>query len=114
MSDGFCEELHVLSPEILVYHYLQSDVDRHNKVHLSIEGLKSKPLLVAAAEFMYVAKMSGFAACYDLFTPEVDEPAFLADEAAPHPFHTRGFILQEEERVPELSQRAYDHENASR
>ena len=54
-----------------------------------------------------LAKMSGFASAYDLFTPDVGEMAFLADEAAPHPSYTRGFLLQEEERVPELIQRAY-------
>jgi ADP-dependent NAD(P)H-hydrate dehydratase / NAD(P)H-hydrate epimerase len=70
--------------------------------------------LIADAGFMHVAKMSGFAACYDLFTPDAGELAFLADEAAPHPFYTRGFILQEEARVPELIQRAYEHEDASR
>ena len=63
---------------------------------------------------MYVAKMSGFAASYDLFTPDAGEMAFLADEMAPHPFYTRGFLLQEEERIPELIERAYKHENAAR
>jgi ADP-dependent NAD(P)H-hydrate dehydratase / NAD(P)H-hydrate epimerase len=108
------EKLHILSPELIVYHYLQPDVDWHNRVHLSTEGLERKPLLVADAGFMYVAKMSGFASCYDLFTPDAGELAFLADEAAPHPFYTRGFILQEDDRVPELIQRAYEHEDASR
>lgn len=108
------ERLHLISPELLVYHYLQPDVDWHNRVHLSTEGLECKPLLVADAGYMYVAKMSGFASCYDLFTPDAGELAFLADETAPHPFYTRGFILQEEDRVPELIQRAYEHENASR
>jgi len=108
------EKLHMLSPELLVYHYMQPDVDWHNRVHLSTEGLENKPLLVADAGFMYVAKMSGFASCYDLFTPDAGELAFLADETAPHPFYTRGFVLQEEERVPELIQRAYEHEDASR
>jgi ADP-dependent NAD(P)H-hydrate dehydratase / NAD(P)H-hydrate epimerase len=108
------ERLDTISPELIVYHYLQPDVDWHNRVHLSIEGLENKPLLVADAGFMYVAKMSGFASCYDLFTPDAGELAFLADETAPHPFYTRGFILQEEERVPELIQRAYEHEDASR
>lgn len=108
------EKLGVLSPELLVYHYLQPDTDWHNRVHLSTEGLENKPILVADAGFMYVAKMSGFASCYDLFTPDAGELAFLADETAPHPFYTRGFILQEEERVPELIRRAYEHENASR
>jgi NAD(P)H-hydrate repair Nnr-like enzyme with NAD(P)H-hydrate dehydratase domain len=40
--------------------------------------------------------------------------AFLADETAPHPFYARGFILHEENRVPDLISRAYRHENASR
>jgi NAD(P)H-hydrate repair Nnr-like enzyme with NAD(P)H-hydrate dehydratase domain len=108
------ERLPMLSPALLVYHYLQPDVDWHNRIHLVMEGMETRPLLVADAGYMYVAKMSGFASCYDLFTPDAGELAFLADEAAPHPFYTRGFILQEEERVDELIQRAYDHEDASR
>ena len=47
-----------------------------------------KPTLVADAGFMYVAKMSGYADAYDLFTPEAGELAILADEKAPHPFYT--------------------------
>ena len=39
--------------------------------------------------------------------------AFLADEEAPHPFYTRGFILHEEMRTPALIERAYQHENAA-
>ena len=108
------KRLDVLLPELIVYHYLQPDVDWHNRVYLSIEALEKKPLLIADAGYMYVAKMSGFASCYDLFTPDAGELAFLADEAAPHPFYTRGFILQEEERAPELIRRAYEHEDASR
>lgn len=106
--------LAAMAPELLVFHYLQPDVDGHNRVLMSIGDLESRPLLIADAGFMYAAKMSGFASEYDLFTPDAGELAFLADETAPHPFYTRGFILQEENRVPELIQRAYEHENASR
>lgn len=109
-----CENLPILAPKLMVFHYLQPDLDWHNRVYLGIEDLADKPFLVADAGFMYVAKMSGFASSYDLFTPDAGELAFLADETAPHPFYTRGFILQEEERVPELIQRAYEHENSSR
>ncbi len=63
---------------------------------------------------MYAAKMSGQARRYDLFTPDVGELAFLADEIAPHPFYTRGFILHEDNQVPDLIRRAYDHDNAAR
>lgn len=110
----FEKNIESLSPDLIVFHYLQPDIDGHNRVYMSIEELDKKPILIADAGFMYVAKMSGFASFYDLFTPDVGELAFLADEAAPHPFYTRGFILQEEDRAPELIKRAYEHENASR
>jgi NAD(P)H-hydrate repair Nnr-like enzyme with NAD(P)H-hydrate dehydratase domain len=73
-----------------------------------------RPVLIADAGFMYAAKMSGQAPEYDLFTPDVGELAFLADETAPHPFYTRGFILHEDNRVPDLVARAYAHDNAAR
>jgi hypothetical protein len=99
---------------VLCFHYLQPDVDWHNRVLFAIQEMNPRPLLIADAGFMYVAKMSGQAAAYDLFTPDAGELAFLADETAPHPFYTRGFILHENNRVPDLILRAYAHHNASR
>jgi hypothetical protein len=98
----------------LVFHYLQPDVDWHNRVLFAVEEMERRPILIADAGFMYAAKMSGQASQYDLFTPDMGELAFLADEDAPHPFYTRGFILHEENRAPELIARAYAHENAAR
>jgi NAD(P)H-hydrate repair Nnr-like enzyme with NAD(P)H-hydrate dehydratase domain len=63
---------------------------------------------------MYAAKMSGQSECYDFFTPDVGELAFLADELAPHPFYTRGFILHQNDDVPDLIRQAYQHKNAAR
>jgi len=98
---------------VLTFHYLQPDVDWHNRVLFAVEAMKPRPVLIADAGFMYAAKMSGQAGAYDLFTPDAGELAFLADEEAPHPFYTRGFILHEENRVPELIARAYEHDNAA-
>jgi len=98
----------------IVFHYLQPDVDWHNRVLFAIEEMEKRPVLIADAGFMYAAKMSGQSPQYDLFTPDIGELAFLADEEAPHPFYTRGFILHEENRVPELIARAYKHNNAAR
>jgi hypothetical protein len=98
----------------IAFHYLQPDVDWHNRVLLSVHEMARRPVLIADAGFMYAAKMSGQASEYDLFTPDVGELAFLADEEAPHPFYTRGFILHEENRVPELIARAYERNNAPR
>jgi ADP-dependent NAD(P)H-hydrate dehydratase / NAD(P)H-hydrate epimerase len=97
----------------IAFHYLLPEVDWHNRILIKLDDLSDRPLLIADAGYMYVAKMSGFAASYDLFTPDAGEIAFLADEMAPHPFYTRGFLLQEEERIPELIERAYKHENAA-
>lgn len=97
-----------------VFHYLQPDVDWHNRVLFAVDACRQRPILIADAGFMYAAKMSGEAPAYDLFTPDAGELAFLADETAPHPFYTRGFILHEDNRIPELIARAYEHENAAR
>jgi NAD(P)H-hydrate repair Nnr-like enzyme with NAD(P)H-hydrate dehydratase domain len=108
------ERLEKGQSELIVFHYLQPDIDWHNQLLLRIEESTERPLMVADAGYMYVAKMSGFSSSYDLFTPDAGEIAFLADESAPHPFYTRGFLLHEEARVPELIERAYANENASR
>ncbi|MDY0131872.1 MAG: NAD(P)H-hydrate dehydratase [Desulforegulaceae bacterium] len=100
--------------DILTFHYLQPDVDWHNKILFAIEDMKKRPVLIADAGFMYAAKMSGQALSYDFFTPDAGELAFLADELAPHPFYTRGFILSTDEDLPLLVKRAYKHENAAR
>jgi len=99
---------------VLVFHYLQPDVDWHNKVLFAIEEMEPRPFLIADAGFMYAAKMSGQAPSYDLFTPDAGELAFLADEKAPHPFYTRGFILHEEGCAPKHINRAYTHDNAAK
>ena len=100
--------------EVLTFHYLQPDVDWHNRVLFAIEAMEPRPTLIADAGFMYAAKMSGQASVYDFFTPDVGELAFLADESAPHPFYTRGFILHENNKVPDLIQRAYRYGNAAK
>ena len=98
----------------IVFHYLQPDVDWHNRILLTLKALNNEAVMIADAGFMYAAKMSGQAAEYDLFTPDVGELAFLADEAAPHPFYTRGFILHEDNKVPDLICRAFEYENAAK
>lgn len=100
--------------QTITFHYLQPIVHWHKRLQAVLSAMNPRPKLIADAGFMYVAKMSGKAALYDLFTPDAGELAFLADEEAPHPFYTRGFILHEENRIPDLIARAYKHNNASR
>jgi ADP-dependent NAD(P)H-hydrate dehydratase / NAD(P)H-hydrate epimerase len=98
----------------IVFHYLQPHIGWHSRILSAVRKLGKKPILIADAGFMYVAKMSGRSDAYDLFTPDIGELAFLADELAPHPFYTRGFLLHEDNHVPDLISRAYVHGNAAR
>ena len=107
-------ELPGMATTTLAFHYLQPDVDWHNKVLFAVEEMEKRPALIADAGFMYAAKMSGQAQSYDLFTPDVGELSFLADETAPHPFYTRGFILHQDNNVPDLIARAYEYRNGAR
>ncbi len=96
----------------LALHYFQPDVTLFKEMLAAIMAMAVRPTLIADAGFMYVAKMGGDAAQFDLFTPDAGELAYLADEKAPHPFYTRGFILHDANLVPDLIARAYHHNNA--
>lgn len=109
-----CEHAAEYSGWGITFHYLLPDVDWHNRILMALEDLPERPTLCADAGFMYAAKMSGYASSYDLFTPDLGELAFLADEKAPHPFYTRGFLLTEEADAAGLIARAYEHQNAAR
>jgi ADP-dependent NAD(P)H-hydrate dehydratase / NAD(P)H-hydrate epimerase len=114
LYEHLCTHLGQTDFTTLCFHYLLPDVDWHNRVFFAIESMARRPVLIADAGFMYVAKMSGQADQYDLFTPDVGELAFLADEEAPHPFYTRGFILHDDNLAPDLIKRAYTFDNAAK
>jgi len=107
------ENLGKLCPEVMAFHYIMPDIRKNNQLIKAIKQLKRKPLLIADAGSMYVAKAGGHASYYDIFTPDMGELAFLADEKADHPAYTRGFIWHMNEEAPELVQRAYHWKNAA-
>jgi NAD(P)H-hydrate repair Nnr-like enzyme with NAD(P)H-hydrate dehydratase domain len=100
--------------KIITFHYIQPDVNLHNMVLNRIKTMSIKPVLIADAGYMYAAKMSGSAPYYDLFTPDIGELAFLADEKAPHPFYTRGFLAQDDSDIETKIQRAFSNNNSSK
>ena len=101
-------------PELVAFHYFMPNWYHHEEVFQAIRKMDKKLILVADAGFMYVAKLSGFAPSYSVFTPDLGELAYLADEEAPHPFYTRGFIFHKEDDVEDLIKMAYEGENAAR
>jgi len=102
------------SPRVAALHYIMPNVYHHEEVVHAVRAMAHKPLLIADAGFMYVAKMSGFASQYEVFTPDVGELAFLADGEAPHPFYARGFIVHQEDRAEALIKMAYEEECAAK
>lgn len=108
------ENLPQMDVSVLTLHYIMPDIKKNQEVVEKIRSLKKKPILVADAGSMYVAKAGGDASYYDVFTPDLGETAFLADEKADHPMYTRGFIFHLEDDVPELIKRAYGSGNAAR
>jgi len=103
-----------LDVSVLTFHYIMPDIEKNKKVLEKIDTLEKRPVLIADAGSMYVAKAGGDATRYDVFTPDLGETAYLADERAPHPTYTRGFIFHMEDDVPQLIRRAYEAGNAAR
>lgn len=108
------DNLSAMAVTTLTLHYIMPDIKRNKKVLKKIGSLDEKPILIADAGSMYVAKAGGDASYYDVFTPDLGELAFLADERAVHPTYTRGFIFHLENDVPELVSRAFKLKNAAR
>ncbi|MDR2503294.1 MAG: sugar kinase, partial [Deltaproteobacteria bacterium] len=50
----------------ITFHYFLPDIDWHNRLLIALDDVAPRPLLCADAGFLYAAKMSGYAASYDL------------------------------------------------
>ncbi|MBN2372969.1 sugar kinase [bacterium] len=98
----------------LVLHYLMPNIQYHKRLMAVIQRLDPIPCLIADAGSMYVAKAAGQASLYDLFTPDLGELAFLADDKASHPAYTRGFICHLEGEAAALIERAYKYNNSAK
>ncbi len=106
------DNLAAMDVDILTFHYMMPDLKLNKLVLAAVDTMARRPVLIADAGSMYVAKAGGDARSYDVFTPDLGEAAFLADDKADHPTYTRGFIFHMEHDVPELIRRAYDADNA--
>lgn len=107
------EHLPEMGVDVMTLHYVMPDLKLNKKVLETVDTMEKKPIMIADAGSMYVAKAGGDARYYTVFTPDLGETAFLADEKADHPSFTRGFIFDMESDVPELIRRAYAGNNAT-
>ncbi|MCI5146249.1 MAG: sugar kinase [Candidatus Electrothrix sp. AR3] len=108
------DHLPEMGAEVLTLHYVMPDLKLNKKVLATVDTMEKKPRMIADAGSMYVAKAGGDSKYYEVFTPDLGEAAFLADDKADHPSFTRGFIFNMEEDVPELIRRAYAGNNATK
>ena len=105
------ENLPDMDADVVTLHYVMPDINLNKKVLATIDTMKKKPVMIADAGTMYVAKAGGDAHYYDVFTPDLGEMAFLADDKADHPAFTRGYIFDLESDVPALIQKANEANN---
>lgn len=102
-----------LAPSGITFHYILPDAYWHDHILWVIEGLPSRPTLVADTGYMYAVKMCGACMLYDLVTPDIGELAFLADADAQHPFYVCGCLLEDESKSEVLAETAYFHGNTA-
>lgn len=98
---------------VIAMHYIKPNI-LYAKEAIKEVKKRLKPMLIADAGSMYVAKAAKIAPEFDLFTPDPGEMAFLADSEAIHPAYVRNFIFDSINDVPELIKLAYQNLNASR
>jgi NAD(P)H-hydrate repair Nnr-like enzyme with NAD(P)H-hydrate dehydratase domain len=111
--EHLAKHLPEMDVDVMTLHYVMPDLKLNKKILETVDTMEKKPIMIADAGSMYVAKAGGDAHYYTVFTPDLGETAFLADEKADHPSFTRGFIFNMEEDVPELIRRAYANNNAT-
>jgi NAD(P)H-hydrate repair Nnr-like enzyme with NAD(P)H-hydrate dehydratase domain len=114
LYDYLIKNLPVVSPDVLVMHYILPVMGLMKKVVAAAQKCRKKPAMIADASSMYAAKAAGLAPVFDIFTPDLAEMAFLADPAAIHPAYiSRHLFGTEIAQVPELIESAYSHQNAA-
>lgn len=106
-------KLSKLSPDILALHYILPIMSLMKKVVESAEKYNKRPILIADAGSMYAAKSAKLAKKFDLFTPDLGELAFLADEKATHPAYMKNFLFEmDTNKIPYLIEESYRYKNS--
>ena len=59
LYEHLSQHLNKNTPHTIALHYVQPDIDWHNRVLFAVDEMACRPVLIADAGFMYVAKMSG-------------------------------------------------------
>jgi len=108
LYDYLIKNISDLSPDVMALHYCLPIMDLMRRLLKSVERCSKKPIMIADAASMYVAKAAGLATKFDIFTPDATEMAFLADPDATHPAYINKHLFDADiTRTPELVGAAY-------
>ncbi|MEM3872345.1 MAG: NAD(P)H-hydrate dehydratase [Nitrososphaeria archaeon] len=88
------DEIGRLKPKVLVLHYVMPILTQTKVLASTLKSLNPKPIVIADAGFMYAFKASKMGHVCDIFTPDVGEMAFLADEEALHPAYMEKHLFE--------------------
>ena len=115
LYDYLINNLPILSPNVLLLHYILPIMGLMKKVCRAAAKCKKKPVMIADASSMYAAKAAGLAPFFDIFTPDLCEMAFLADADAVHPAYiSRHLFSAEILQAQELIAAAYRQKSAAK
>ncbi len=104
-----------ISPQVMALHYTLPIMALMRRLCESVQRCPDKVLMIADAGSMYAAKAAGLAPCFDIFTPDASEMAFLADPDATHPAYIARHLFDTDvTQTPKLVAAAYEHKNAAR
>ncbi len=104
-----------VSPQVMALHYCLPIMALMRRLCESVQRCPHKVLMIADAGSMYAAKAAGLAPCFDIFTPDASEMAFLADPDATHPAYIARHLFDTHvTQTPKLVAAAYEHKNAAR
>jgi NAD(P)H-hydrate repair Nnr-like enzyme with NAD(P)H-hydrate dehydratase domain len=104
-----------ISPQVMALHYCLPIMALMRRLCGSVQRCSHRVVMIADAGSMYAAKAAGLAPCFDVFTPDASEMAFLADPDATHPAYIAKHLFDADiSRTPELVAAAYQHRNAPR
>ncbi len=109
------EEAFEHSPKLITMHYILPMRTPFMEFVEMVDYWPQKPILIADAGSMLIAKATLSCPKFDLFTPDPGEIAFLGDPDAAHPAYVQHFVFEvDQSDVPRLIKNAYEHENASK
>jgi NAD(P)H-hydrate repair Nnr-like enzyme with NAD(P)H-hydrate dehydratase domain len=115
MYEYLIDKVSDISPQVMALHYCLPVMALMRRLCESVQRCRQKALMIADAGSMYAAKAAGLASCFDIFTPDAAEMAFLADPDATHPAYIARHLFDADiDRTPALVAAAYQHKNAAR